>query len=143
MEVDLITDILCYRPKRSTHAKSRVRETHEKAQAGDFRSLYMPDEDIIIIPNAPHREMDITEEENLHVNELIIENLEEEEEDFNNFVHRATSISKMTPCEDSPWGVQCACPCYDFHASCKYVINCACDDDIITKLLGLTLEKLT
>ena len=41
---------------------------------------------------------------------------DEDDEDFDDYAHRETSIYKQELSEDSPWDVSFSCPCYDLCA---------------------------
>ena len=127
----------------SVHAKERARRMHENTQTEDFDAHHLTDENVAIIPNASHGEHASTEEEVLALCQLCLDFPDEDDEDFDDHVHRAASIFKLELCEDSPWEVGCSCPRYDLHAVCKHAIQHAWSNDVISKPLELSLKKLT
>ena len=83
----------------------------------------------------------MTDEEILTMYALCLEFPEEEERDFDDCVHRVTSIHLLWASESSPWGSACTCPRYALYRACKHVICRAWYLNLIPKEISLSLEK--
>ena len=59
---------------------------------------------VVAIPNGAHRKNDVTEEDILTSNQSFLEFPGEDEEDFDDYAHRATSICTIMESDTSLWG---------------------------------------
>ena len=131
LSTNLVVDPTCYGPKQRNHAKKRIRSTCEKAQTEEFRGLII--DQCIVVQHGVHRENNMTDEEILTMRTLCLDFAEEEKEDFDDYVHRMTSVYLIWATESSPWGSACACPWYALYRACKHVICRAWELNLIPK----------
>ena len=105
-------------PKQNPRARNRARSAHEKSQTEDFRDLTMEQR---AIPNTARRKNNVTEEDILTACSSRLVFPEEEEEDFDDYAHRAASAYLLWPSETSPWGSSCAGSRRALCRACKHV----------------------
>ena len=85
----------------------------------------------------------MTDEEILTMHQLCLGFPDEEEEDFDDCVHRMASACLMWATDSSPWGSACTRPRRALCRACKHVICRAWELNLIHKEVSLSLEKLT
>ena len=84
----------------------------------------------------------MTDEETLTACASCLDFPEEEEEDFDDCAHRATSTHLLWASETSPRVSACARPRHDLHRACKHVVYRAWYLNIVPKEISLSLSKL-